>query len=87
MPAIEVTENLFGWVWDLFQIEYPGTGLTFAAIAIGSLVVILGLKVLGVILGFSFAPVRIAKGIKNMESSGGNNRKIKVASNRKGDTH
>lgn len=72
----------FDSIWQLFQIEYPGFGLSIGAISLGALAAVIGLRVLGKILGFSFAPASILKGV-----NGGNNKNIRVPQNRKNDSH
>lgn len=78
---VEFIKVILTGAWDMLSIQYPGFGFTFGAVALGSVAAVVSLKVLGMILGVSFAPGRILGHV-----AGGNNRKIKVSNARKGDT-
>lgn len=68
--------SLFSNSWRLLETTiYPGTNLSLAVILLGSFLVVFSLRLLGNVFGFSSA------------QSGGNNKKIKVNSDREGDTH
>lgn len=78
----------FSNIWRLFMIEYPGVNIPIGFILIGALVAVLGLSILGHILGFSFSPVSIVRSFyKHEQRKGGNNKNIKISSERKGDTY
>lgn len=74
--VISYITSLFSNSWNMLEsVNYPGTNLSLAVIGIGSFLVIFSLRLLGNVFGFSPA------------QSGGNNKKIKVNSDREGDTH
>lgn len=81
MEIIDIIDTLFTGVWDLFQIEYPGLGITIAGISIGSLCVVLSFRILSTIFGMSFSPASIL----GRDRKAGNNRRIKISKERKGD--
>lgn len=69
---------LFAGAWDLFtEIQYPGTGMTIGVIMIGAFLIVLSMKLLGYLLGFSFSDT------SGYRSGGRAN--AKISNNRKGD--
>lgn len=78
---IEFFRILFSSVWELFSIKWPGFGFSFGAVALGAVAAVFSLKVLGMILGISFSPGGFLDRLH-----GGNNRKIKINKDRRGDT-
>lgn len=86
MVVIDVARELFSSVWELFQIEYPGTGMTFAVIGIGALVVVLSLRIITSMLGITFSPAAFFSP-GGVEGKGGNNSLMVIPENRKGDSH
>lgn len=80
-------ELLFNGVWALYQIKFPGTDMTIGSIAIGAVVVVISLKLLGIITGLNFSVSGFLKSVSGEEVKGGNNKKIKVSKERSGDSH
>lgn len=78
---------LFEGVWALYQIKFPGTEMSIGSIAIGAVVVVISLKLLGVMTGLNFSVSGFLKSVSGEEVKGGNNKNIKVSKERSGDTH
>lgn len=77
----EFISLLFDTVWELYQIPFPGLGISIGSVALGALTVVFSLNVLGHVTGMSFS----VKSLSQLR--GGNNKNIKVSNDRKGDTH
>lgn len=76
---MEFLDLLFRFTWSLFSFKWPGLpfsfGQAFLAVVLSSGTLALMLKLFGVSLPH----------INSSSYSGGNNRKIRVSENRKGD--
>ena len=72
--------GLFEIAWNVLTgVTYPGTTLTIAAILIGAFCAVASLRVIGFVMGARYD-------LGSSDASGGNNKKIKISSNRQGDT-
>lgn len=45
---------LFSSVWELYQIPFPGFSFSIGSVAVGALVAVVSLKMLGLLTGMSF---------------------------------
>lgn len=71
MVVFDIIQTILSSTWALFGIEYPGLGISFATIAVGSVAAVFSLRLIGIALGLSFHDVR-----------GGNNQEIKISDER-----
>lgn len=80
--VLDALATIFDKTWQLFQIDFPGTNVRISTIMIGSMVVVLSLKVLGVVTGFSF----VDKDFFNpFDRPAGNNKSIMIVPERRND--
>ena len=79
-----IVRTLLGGAWDaMTKLRYPLVDIPFAAILIGAFLVVVSLRLLGNVLGWSFSGGSIGS---TVQSIGGNNKKVKVSETRKNDT-
>lgn len=76
----------FSSVWSLFGMNFPGFSFSIGSVLIGALSATLGLRILGKAVGASFELGSVTRSNWRFDKVG-NNRKIKISENRKGDTH
>lgn len=68
-------KGLFDGVWSLYAAPVPGFGFSFGALALAVLLIEVAVSIICFIFGIKAGGVR-----------GGNNRKIKISRDRRGDT-
>lgn len=76
MEAFAVfVKGLFDGVWSLYSTPVPGFGFSFGTLALAVLLIEVAVSIIFFMLGINSGGVR-----------GGNNRKIKISRDRRGDT-